>query len=184
MYDLLILGSLMIDDKSGYKLQHILGVSLQPIRKVSNGVLNPALHKLERAQYIQATVQNDGRKTKMYHITALGQKRFFELMKQPVAFDTKREDQLRFKLKMMDSVEPAEQLAILEQYREFKLRDLATYTNALAQKKVKLEDQTLSPALVERLDTVKANHALDIKLIEVTLAWIDEQLAAVRLKKK
>ncbi len=39
MYDLLLLGSLITSDKTGYKLQKIVGSALQPMRKVSSGVL-------------------------------------------------------------------------------------------------------------------------------------------------
>ena len=62
MYDLLLLGSLITSDKTGYKLQKIVGSALQPMRKVSSGVLYPSLERLEKEGLVTSTIYEDGRK--------------------------------------------------------------------------------------------------------------------------
>jgi DNA-binding PadR family transcriptional regulator len=52
MYELLILSALMVHDRTGYKLGKILEGNLEPRRQISNGVMYPMLHKLEKAGYI------------------------------------------------------------------------------------------------------------------------------------
>ncbi|MFM2487373.1 PadR family transcriptional regulator [Enterococcus avium] len=69
MYDLLLLGSLITSDKTGYKLQKIVGSALQPMRKVSSGVLYPSLERLEKEGLVTSTIYEDGRKMKLWHIT-------------------------------------------------------------------------------------------------------------------
>lgn len=53
MYDLLILSMLSSRDMSGYKLAIVLGSTVVPRRKISNGVLYSVLNRMEKAGFIQ-----------------------------------------------------------------------------------------------------------------------------------
>ena len=116
MYDLLLLGSLITSDKTGYKLQKIVGSALQPMRKVSSGVLYPSLERLEKEGLVTSTIYEDGRKMKLWHITTKGVDRFIELMKEKIPSDAKRNDMIHFKLRSLDSVDLTEQLRILDEF--------------------------------------------------------------------
>ena len=147
MYDLLLLGSLISGDKTGYKLQKIVGSALQPMRKVSSGVLYPSLERLEKEGLVTSTIYEDGRKMKMWHITTKGVDRFIELMKEKIPSDAKRNDMIHFKLRSLDSVTRSEQLNILEEFQLFIEKDLAFYQKAQADM---VEYQARFPENVER----------------------------------
>lgn len=128
MYELLILGALMAHERSGYKLGLILEASLEPRRKISNGVIYPMLHKLEDAGFITVRVdQSGGRSAKIATITPAGRARLHVLMQQPVPEDAKRESTYRFKFRAL-SYEPASvQRAVLSDFADVSEQDALLY---------------------------------------------------------
>lgn len=174
MYDLLLLGSLISSDKTGYKLQKIVGSALQPMRKVSSGVLYPSLERLEKEGLITSTTYEDGRKTKMWHITTKGVDRFIELMKEKIPSDAKRNDMIHFKLRSLDSVSLDEQVKILAEFQAFIESDLNFYQKA---QKDMTANQERFPENVERFRVLVEAYELDIQLAKTKLAWINQQIA-------
>ncbi|MFC4770409.1 PadR family transcriptional regulator [Enterococcus hermanniensis] len=173
MYDLLLLGSLITGDKTGYKLQKIVGSALQPMRKVSSGVLYPSLEKLELDGMITSTVHEEGRKTKLWHITEKGIDRFTQLMKEKIPSDAKRNDMIHFKLRSLDSVEVSEQIKILEEFQAFIEKDLAFYQESQVEMIGKSER---FPENAERFRVIINSYDLDIQLANTKLAWIKKQI--------
>lgn len=174
MYDLLLLGSLIPDDKTGYKLQKIVGSSLQPMRKVSSGVLYPSLEKLEKEGLVTSTLHEEGRKMKLWHITEKGVDRFIELMKQKIPSDAKRNVTQHFKLRSLDSVTLPEQLRILEEFRRFIEEDLCFYQAAQADMEA---HQKRFPERAERFHVLVEAYELDIQIAKAKLTWIKKQIA-------
>jgi len=174
MYDLLLLGSLVTGDKTGYKLQKIVGSALQPMRKVSSGVLYPSLERLEREGLVTSTIYEDGRKLKLWQITAKGVDRFIELMKEKIPSDAKRNDRIHFKLRSLDSVTIPEQLDILEEFQMFIEKDLAFYQKA---QEDMIELQTRFPENAKRFCTLAEAYELDIQIATTKLNWIKKQIA-------
>ncbi|MDT2827907.1 MAG: helix-turn-helix transcriptional regulator [Enterococcus viikkiensis] len=179
MYDLLILGSLLTGDKTGYKLQKIMSLALSPMRKISNGILYPVLDKLEEQGLVTSHLHEVGRKSKLLHLTEKGREHFFTLMREPVPQDAKREDVLHFKLRSIDSVPVVDQITILMQYREFMQKDLAIYQ--AAQKEMSEHAERL-PDYAQRFQTLVAVYDLDIKVAETKIAWVDQRLKAIERK--
>ena len=173
MYDLLLLGSLITGDKTGYKLQKIVGSALQPMRKVSSGVLYPSLEKLEMDGMITSTIHEEGRKTKLWHITEKGIERFTCLMKAKIPSDAKRNDMIHFKLRSLDSVEVSEQIKILEEFQEFIEKDLVFYLEA---QKDMVEKHKRYPEVAERFRVIIDSYELDIQLANTKLSWIKKQI--------
>ncbi|MFV0559243.1 MAG: PadR family transcriptional regulator [Enterococcus sp.] len=173
MYDLLILGSLLSGDKTGYKLQKIVGASLQPMRKVSSGALYPSLEKLENDQLVTAVVREEGRKLKFWHITEKGVDRFVTLMKTRIPSDAKRNDMIHFKLRSLDSVSLEDQVAILNEFREFIINDLDFYQE---KKQEMAENIKKIPEHASRFEVLVASYELDIQIAQTKLVWIDNQL--------
>lgn len=174
MYDLLLLGSLISGDKTGYKLQKIVGSALQPMRRVSSGVLYPSLERLEKEGLVTSTICEEGRKTKLWHITAQGVERFIELMKEKIPSDAKRNDMIHFKLRSLDSVDLTEQLRILTEFQTFIEKDLAFYQKA---QEDMTEFQARFPENAERFRILVEAYELDIQLAKTKLSWIKKQLA-------
>lgn len=173
MYDLLLLGSLVGGDKSGYKLQKIVGSALQPMRKVSSGVLYPSLEKLEKEGLITSTEQQDVRKTKLWHITAAGTARFAELMQNDIPSDAKRNDMIHFKLRSLNSVSMPVQLKILTEFQLFIESDLLFYQQAQRDMLVHREEY---PDQAPRFDVIVSAYDLDIQLAQTKLSWIKQQI--------
>ncbi|MBO0453018.1 MULTISPECIES: PadR family transcriptional regulator [Enterococcus] len=174
MYDLLLLGSLITGDKTGYKLQKIVGSALQPMRKVSSGVLYPSLERLEKEGLVTSTIYEEGRKLKLWHITTKGVERFIELMKETVPSDAKRNDMIHFKLRSLDSVTRTEQLRILEEFQAFIEKDLAFYQKA---QEDMVAHQTRFPENAERFRILVEAYELDIQIAKTKLTWIEKQIA-------
>ena len=174
MYDLLLLGSLITSDKTGYKLQKIVGSALQPMRKVSSGVLYPSLERLEKEGLVTSTIYEDGRKMKLWHITTKGVDRFIELMKEKIPSDAKRNDMIHFKLRSLDSVDLTEQLRILDEFQLFIEKDLMFYQKAQAEM---VDSQERFPENAERFRILVEAYELDIQIAKTKLIWIKKQIA-------
>lgn len=174
MYDLLLLGSLITSDKTGYKLQKIVGSALQPMRKVSSGVLYPSLERLEKEGLVTSTIYEDGRKMKLWHITTKGVDRFIELMKEKIPSDAKRNDMIHFKLRSLDSVNLTEQLRILDEFQLFIEKDLMFYQQAQAEM---VDSQVRFPENAERFRILVEAYELDIQIAKTKLIWIKKQIA-------
>ena len=174
MYDLLLLGSLITSDKTGYKLQKIVGSALQPMRKVSSGVLYPSLERLEKEGLVTSTIYEDGRKMKLWHITTKGVDRFIELMKEKIPSDAKRNDMIHFKLRSLDSVDLTEQLRILYEFQLFIEKDLMFYQKAQAEM---IDSQVRFPENAERFRILVEAYELDIQIAKTKLIWIKKQIA-------
>ncbi|MEQ7195391.1 PadR family transcriptional regulator [Enterococcus avium] len=174
MYDLLLLGSLITSDKTGYKLQKIVGSALQPMRKVSSGVLYPSLERLEKEGLVTSTIYEDGRKMKLWHITTKGVDRFIELMKEKIPSDAKRNDMIHFKLRSLDSVDLTEQLRILDEFQLFIEKDLMFYQQAQAEM---IDSQVRFPENAERFRILVEAYELDIQIAKTKLIWIKKQIA-------
>ncbi|MFR6675550.1 PadR family transcriptional regulator [Enterococcus avium] len=174
MYDLLLLGSLITSDKTGYKLQKIVGSALQPMRKVSSGVLYPSLERLEKEGLVTSTIYEDGRKMKLWHITTKGVDRFIELMKEKIPSDAKRNDMIHFKLRSLDSVDLTEQLRILDEFQLFIEKDLMFYQQAQAEM---VDSQVRFPENAERFRILVEAYELDIQIAKTKLIWIKKQIA-------
>lgn len=174
MYDLLLLGSLITSDKTGYKLQKIVGSALQPMRKVSSGVLYPSLERLEKEGLVTSTIYEDGRKMKLWHITKKGVDRFIELMKEKIPSDAKRNDMIHFKLRSLDSVDLTEQLRILDEFQLFIEKDLMFYQQAQAEM---VDSQVRFPENAERFRILVEAYELDIQIAKTKLIWIKKQIA-------
>ncbi|GAA2917655.1 PadR family transcriptional regulator [Enterococcus pseudoavium] len=174
MYDLLLLGSLITGDKTGYKLQKIVGSALQPMRKVSSGVLYPSLERLEKDGLVTSRLYEEGRKIKLWHITSEGVARFIELMKEKIPSDAKRNDMIHFKLRSLDSVTLADQLAILNEFKLFIEKDLAFYQQA---QEDMAAHQERFPENAERFRILAEAYELDIQMAQTKRTWINKQIA-------
>ncbi len=78
--DLLVLRALLREPLHGYGIaQHIHRVSADALR-VEEGSLYPALHRIEQAGWIRSEWQvlGNGRRAKVYSLTAVGRQRLAE----------------------------------------------------------------------------------------------------------
>lgn len=178
MYELLILGALLVHERTGYKLREILGNMLEPRRRVSNSVIYPVLHKMAQAGYISLReVAESGRKQKVASILPAGERHFAQLMAAPVPLDAKREETYRFKLRNLYRVSPELQRRILLAYRRACQDDMTVYAKV---------DGHLMQNNQRRADAPWAHRVFQLQrsLCHSKIDWVDAQLAIINQGKE
>lgn len=173
MYELLILSALMVHDRTGYKLCKILEGSLEPRRPISNGVMYPLLHQLEKAGYITLeTKAINRRKQKLAKITAAGVDRFENLMHTPIALDAKRESNFQFKLRALGHEPVGFQRTVLNAYREANHADITVYMRVIAQ----LQGRAATAERQRDAGWALRTLQLQVAVAQTRLNWVDAQL--------
>lgn len=177
MYDLLILGALMVHDRTGYKLRQILEGNLEPRRQISNGVMYPLLHKLAQAGYIKlSNVVVKGREQKLATITDAGREYFKQLMHTPIPMDAKRESTFRFKFRALGRENVGFQRETLRAYIVATEADVEVYSYV---------SQHLSAVAKEPDRTIDVGWSIRTLTLEKQLAmtkleWANNQLEQLR----
>ncbi|MBS0938000.1 PadR family transcriptional regulator [Lactiplantibacillus plantarum] len=117
MNELYILGELMENPKTAYRLRQSMQVSLGRHRKISFGVIYPLFERLEKEGYIRLIMQNDNKQsTKTAIITKKGEARFMNLMHTPVPEGAHTDDIFQIKLDSMQHFPLVDQQNLLDQY--------------------------------------------------------------------
>ena len=176
MYDLLILGALLVHDRTGYKLRLILEGNLEPRRKISNGVIYPLLHKLAQSGYITLRkIEVGGRDQKLAHITDAGRTYFDQLMHTPIAMDAKRESTFRFKFRTLGRETVGFQRDTLMAYHTAVAADISVYQAVTAHLRVVAPRPDRVPDAGWSLRTLQ----LQLAIAQAKLDWANNQLKAL-----
>lgn len=134
LYELFVLGELLIMPMHGYKLHRIVREAIGPIRQMSWSALYPLLRQLEQDGMISGVeeISKGGRQRKQYQITPAGEARFRSLMAQPGAYDTDYPDLIGMKMSDFHLIDNAGRLNILRDYRGY-VQHIETYLLAAIQ---------------------------------------------------
>ena len=134
-YELFVIGELMDSPQYGYRLQRIGNNALGPLHQLTWGTLYPLLRRLEKHGLITSEPEPEelrrqeqsGQPRKVYRITEAGKAHFFELMLQPGEYNRDYRDLFAVKLIKFKYLTTAQQLAILQQFRNYLTKQLAFY---------------------------------------------------------
>ncbi len=130
VYELFILGELMVQPLYGYVLHEIVNKILGPFHRLGWGTIYPLIRRLEQAGFItsQAERRRDGvlrtergPSRKVYSLTETGRVRFFVLMLDPGDYNPDYPDLFAMKFTKFGYLTPAQRLTVLEHYRTFLL---------------------------------------------------------------
>jgi DNA-binding PadR family transcriptional regulator len=166
MLDFAILGLLREQPRHGYELKRALGDL--GFWQVSFGSLYPALRRLEKKGYIEATA-GEGRR-KAYRMTETGTAGLEEMLANPdKGKDSDRTFQLR--LAFLGYLEPAKRLAVLED-RRLALQDRLHG----ARRSFKGARGTTRGSDRYRLALMERR----VRSTEADIAWLDELIAGER----
>ncbi len=178
VYELFVLGELMTGPHYGYKLHEIIQRILGPFQRLSWGTLYPLIRRLEQQELLVSEVapasfvtEERGPQRKAYRITDAGQERFLALMLNPGEYTRDYPDVFAVKLSKFSLLSSAQQLVILQQYRDYL--------------------SILNDYYATGMDRLKANPAIDeqelpyllqipeyhIVRYSAELAWIDRKIA-------
>ena len=88
--DMLVLKTLQLGPMHGWGITELLQRGSADVLQVGQGSLYPALYRLEDAGFIEATwgISAEGKRAKIYELTALGKKQFAKSQNQWQSFLT------------------------------------------------------------------------------------------------
>ncbi|MTV82129.1 PadR family transcriptional regulator [Secundilactobacillus folii] len=121
MYTVFVLGQLLDDAMSGYRLREILSNIVGQREKVSYGIIHPLLEKLAQSGDIiltKTTAQNN-RPQKIATITDRGRATFDQLMRTPIKVGKHEELQYLLKLNNLHHVSKEEGRQLINQFIAF-----------------------------------------------------------------
>ncbi|MCP1310727.1 PadR family transcriptional regulator [Paenibacillus tyrfis] len=175
MYDLFVLGELMIGDTHGYQLQERLKRAVGPVRQISSGTLYPLLSRLVEHGWISLRLeeQEGGRARKIYKLTEAGRERFFELMDSPLDYTAETELMFHFKMSNFPFVTKEVRLASLEQYLNYLQHNLKYVDSVARMISSKKMDERKRAQVLRMLD-----HRKHVGLADAE--WVSKELERLK----
>ncbi len=135
VYELFVLGELMVQPVYGSILHVIAQRILGPWRPLSWGMLSPLIRRLEQEELIASVVEQRregvprsgrGQPPRIYSITPAGRERFLALMLTPSTYSRETREVFVIKLSKSQFLTLAQQMNVLAWYRGY-LTDLHSY---------------------------------------------------------
>ena len=180
MYELFVLGELMVQPLHGYLLHEIVNMILGPFHRLSWGTLYPLIRRLEQEGLITSTTEKRreglfqaerGPARKAYTLTETGRARFFALMLDPGDYNPDYPNLFAMKFTKFGYLTPAQRLAVLEHYRTFLITLRDHYRTVKSQvvdnpEIMEIERPYILRLLEDRVGT-----------LEQELTWLDSQIA-------
>jgi DNA-binding PadR family transcriptional regulator len=180
VYELFVLGELMVQPLHGYLLHQIVNMILGPFHRLSWGTLYPLIRRLEHEGLIASDERQrredrspigPGLSRKRYALTEAGRARFLALMLEPGDYSPDYPDLFAMKFTKFGYLTPEQRLTVLEQYRTFlvTLRDhYQTVAGRVAGEAEIVERER--PYILGWLDHRSGT-------LERQLDWLDHQIA-------
>ena len=180
LYELFVLGELMVQPTYGYKLHENANRILGPLRPLSWGTLYPLIRRLEQEGLTTASVEKRregfplagrGQPRRVYTLTSAGKQRFFDLMLTPAEYSRDTPELFFIKLARLQLLAPVQRISVLQWYRRY-VFDLHRYYQASRQEVLNNAEipEGERPFLVQLLDY--RYHTL-----QAELSWLDNRIA-------
>jgi DNA-binding PadR family transcriptional regulator len=180
MYELFVLGELMVQPTYGYLLHEVVNMILGPFHRLSWGTLYPLIRRLEQEGFITSQIEKRrggflpaerGPARKVYTLTEAGRARFFSLVLDPGDYNPDYPSLFAMKFSKFGYLTPSQRLAVLEHYRTY-LLTLRDHYSTLSQQ-VPHNPEVME---VERPYIIRF-LASRVHIFEEELAWLDQQIA-------
>ena len=185
IYELFVLGELMVQPMYGYWLHEVVNKVLGPFHQLSWGTLYPLIRRLEQEGLATSeTVHKHGhfsqearaqaQARRVYRITEAGQERFFALMLTPGEYTNTYPDLFAIKLTRFGFLTPEQRLLVLRDYRGY-LTHLRAYWDGGQRE---FTDHTKGAAVDER-EFPFIMQLLDhhVHTLNAEISWLDAQIA-------
>ncbi len=182
VYELLVLGELMVQPMYGYQLHEVANKLLGPFHALSWGTLYPLIWRLERQGLTASETEHRhghffhgarGQPRRMYQITEAGRQRFFALMLDPGEYNRDYPDLFAIKLPKFGFLTPDQQRTVLGHYQGY-LLSLRDYYQAGCSEVADLPGilDSERPHILQLFDY--KIHSLDAEL-----AWLESKIASL-----
>ena len=135
VYELLVLGELMVQPMYGYQLHEVANKALGPFHSLSWGTLYPLIWRLERHGLTTSETEQRhrhflhgprGQPRRIHHLTEAGRQRFFALMLDPGEYNRDYPDLFFTKLTKFGFLTPDQRQMVVQHYQGY-LRTLRDY---------------------------------------------------------
>lgn len=180
LYELFVLGELMVQPLYGALIHLIAGRILGPGRPLSWGILSPLIRRLERDGLITTLVAprparpERGQPPRTYAITPAGRERFLTLLQTPTDYSRDTPELFVIKLTKFQFLTPAQRLAVLDWYRGYLDQHRAYYQVA--------HDEVRDQPMITEAERpwIIQSIALRQERLGAEHAWLDTQIAHIR----
>ena len=180
VYELFVLGELMVEPMYSALLHEIAQRILGPLRPLSWGILSPLIRRLEQEGLTTSAVEQSrerlprparGQPRRIYSITPAGRERFFTLILTPSEYSRDTPEVFVIKLTKFQLLTPVQRVMVLKWYRGY-VYYLHTYY------------QTRSSYILHNLEIKEGERSwimqsvdYRFQLLNAELAWLDRQIA-------
>jgi deazaflavin-dependent oxidoreductase (nitroreductase family) len=180
VYELFVLGELMVQPTYGYQLHEQANRILGPLRPLSWGILYPLMRRLEREGLATSTVERRregfpamerGQPRRVYSITEAGRQRFLAFMLNANEYSRDTLELFLIKLAKLHFLPPTQYIKVLQWYRRY-VSDLDAYYQERRQ-------EVLSSTEIPEKECPSLMHLFDYQqhTLRAQLSWLDNMIA-------
>jgi DNA-binding PadR family transcriptional regulator len=128
LYELFVLGELMVQPMSGSFLHETARRILGPFRPLSWGIISPLLRRLEQQGLVRSVIEQRraglpaarrGQPPRSYALTPAGRERFLSLLLTPGPYSRDTPEEFVIKLTKFQFLTPAQRVTVLQWYRSY-----------------------------------------------------------------
>lgn len=180
IYELFVLGELMVQPMSGSFLHETARRILGPFRPLSWGIISPLLRRLEQQGLVISVIERRaglpppgrGQPPRSYAITPAGRERFLSLLLTPGASSRDTPEEFVIKLTKFQFLTPAQRVTVLQWYRGYQDSLIRSYQEGL--------DYVLHNPEITEGERVWIRHSIDYRLhrAQAERAWLDQLIAS------
>ncbi len=180
IYELFVLGELMVQPMSGSFLHETARRILGPFRPLSWGIISPLLRRLEQQGLVTSVIEQRraglpppgrGQPPRSYAITQAGRERFLSLLLTPGAYSRDTPEEFVIKLTKFQFLTPAQRVTVLEWYRSYQDILRSSYQEARDYVRHNPEITDGERAWIMRSIEYRLHRA------QAERSWLDQQIA-------
>ena len=180
IYELFVLGELMVQPMSGSFLHETARRILGPFRPLSWGIISPLLRRLEQQGLVTSVIEQRraglpppgrGQPPRNYTITPAGRERFLSLLLTPGAYSRDTPEQFVIKLTKFQFLTPAQRVTVLQWYRGYQDTLHRSYQEARDYVRRNPEITEGERAWIMRSIEYRLHRA------QAERSWLDQQIA-------
>jgi DNA-binding PadR family transcriptional regulator len=180
LYELFVLGELMVQPMYGSFLHETARRILGPFRPLSWGIISPLLRRLEQEGLVTSLIEERrgglpplgrGQPPRVYEITPAGRERFLTLLLTPSAYSRDTPEEFVIKLTKFQFLTSSQRRAVLVWYRGYQDSLRRAYQEAL--------DYVLHNPEITDGERAWIRHSIDYRLhrVQAEHSWLDQQIA-------
>ena len=180
IYELFVLGELMVQPMSGSFLHETARRILGPFRSLSWGIISPLLHRLEQQGLVMSVIEQQqaglsplgrGQPPRRYTITSVGRERFLSLLLTPSTYSRDTPEEFVIKVTKFQFLTPAQRVTVLQWYRNYQDALHSSYQDACSYVRHNPEITQGERAWIMRSIEYRLHRA------QAERSWLDQQIA-------